>query len=172
MQEIIEAYRARGAARDQNELVQLLREAQAVYGGVLPQTALDDIAAALGLKRTFLDAVLKRYPSIKTEAARHTLAVCCGKNCAKRDALADFVREEYGVQQIRPGITGWAQIHGRDELEIDKKAALDAYYLRHLGPVIDLKCFFGTFLAVFRQDGVVEGGTGAMKEGNGETPKA
>ena len=98
LQEIIEAYRARGAARDQNELVQLLREAQALYGGVLPQTALDDIAAALGLKRTFLDAVLKRYPSIKTEAARHTLAVCCGKNCAKRDALADFVREEYGVQ--------------------------------------------------------------------------
>ena len=97
LQEIIEAYRARGAARDQNELVQLLREAQAVYGGVLPQAALDDIAAALGLKRTFLDAVLKRYPSIKTEAARHTLAVCCGKNCAKRDALADFVREEYGV---------------------------------------------------------------------------
>ena len=98
LQEIIEAYRARGAARDQNELVQLLREAQALYGGVLPQTALDDIAAALGLKRTFLDAVLKRYPSIQTEAARHTLAVCCGKNCAKRDALADFVREEYGVQ--------------------------------------------------------------------------
>ena len=98
LQEIIEVYRARGAARDQNELVQLLREAQALYGGVLPQTALDDIAAALGLKRTFLDAVLKRYPSIKTEAARHTLAVCCGKNCAKRDALADFVREEYGVQ--------------------------------------------------------------------------
>ena len=75
MQEIIEAYSARGAARDQNELVQLMREAQALYGGVLPQTALDGIAVALGLKRTFLDAVLRRYPSIKTDAARHTLAV-------------------------------------------------------------------------------------------------
>lgn len=74
------------------------------------------------------------------------------------------LRERYGVEQIRPGITGWAQIHGRDELEIEEKAALDAYYLRHLGPVIDLRCFFGTFLAVFRQEGVVEGGTGALKE--------
>lgn len=98
LQKIIEAYSARGAARDQNELVQLMREAQALYGGVLPQTALDGIAAVLGLKRTFLDAVLRRYPSIKTESARHTLAVCCGKNCAKRDALADFVQQEYSVQ--------------------------------------------------------------------------
>lgn len=98
LQEIIEAYSARGAARDQNELVQLMREAQTLYGGVLPQTALDGIAEALGLKRTFLDALLRRYPSIKTDAARHTLAVCCGKNCAKRDALADFVQQEYSVQ--------------------------------------------------------------------------
>lgn len=74
------------------------------------------------------------------------------------------LRERYGVEQIRPGITGWAQIHGRDELEIEEKAALDAYYLRHLGPGIDLRCFFGTFLAVFRQEGVVEGGTGALKK--------
>lgn len=74
------------------------------------------------------------------------------------------LREACGVDQIRPGITGWAQIHGRDELEIEEKAALDAYYLRHLGPAIDLRCFFGTFLSVFRQEGVVEGGTGAMKD--------
>ena len=98
LQEIIEAYRARGAARDQNELVQLLREAQAVYGGVLPQTALDDIAAALGLKRTFLDAVLKRYPSIKTEAVRHSLTVCQGPSCGRRRELLDFLSRAYGVE--------------------------------------------------------------------------
>ena len=77
----------------------------------------------------------------------------------------DLIRERdrCGLHQLRPGLTGWAQIHGRDELEIQEKAALDRYYLEHLGPAIDLKCFFGTFLAVFRQSGVVEGGTGAME---------
>ena len=87
----------------------------------------------------------------------------------QQDLIA--LREAYGVQQIRPGITGWAQIHGRDELEIGEKAALDAYYLRNLGPVIDLKCFFGTFLAVFRQDGVVEGGTGVRQDDSGKVHK-
>ena len=70
-------------------------------------------------------------------------------------------REEYGVHQVRPGLTGWAQINGRDELEIPVKAALDGEYIRSLGPIMDLKCFFGTFLAVFSAKGVVEGGTGS-----------
>ena len=73
-------------------------------------------------------------------------------------------REKYGVHQVRPGLTGWAQINGRDELEIPVKAALDGEYVRSLGPMMDLKCFFGTFLAVFSAKGVVEGGTGAKKE--------
>lgn len=119
------------------------------------------------LRRTSLDELPQLWNIIRGE-----LAVSGPRPALWNQYDLIALREEYGVQQIRPGITGWAQIHGRDELEIDKKAALDAYYLRHLGPVIDLKCFFGTFLAVFRQDGVVEGGTGAMKEGNGETPKA
>ena len=72
-------------------------------------------------------------------------------------------REKYGAHQVRPGLTGWAQINGRDELEIPVKAALDGEYVRKLGPVMDLKCFFGTFLAVFSAKGVVEGGTGAKK---------
>lgn len=72
-------------------------------------------------------------------------------------------REKYGAHQVRPGLTGWAQINGRDELEIPVKAALDGEYVRRLGPVMDLKCFFGTFLAVFSAKGVVEGGTGAKK---------
>ena len=74
-------------------------------------------------------------------------------------------REKYGAHQVRPGLTGWAQINGRDELEIPVKAALDGAYIRQLSLGMDLKCFFGTFLAVFSAKGVVEGGTGAK---NGE----
>ena len=76
------------------------------------------------------------------------------------DLIAE--REKYGANDVRPGLTGWAQINGRDELEIPVKARLDGEYVKKLGPVIDLRCFFGTFLSVLRADGVVEGGTGAM----------
>lgn len=72
-------------------------------------------------------------------------------------------RESCGVHQVKPGLTGWAQIHGRDELEISEKVLLDAYYVQHLGPIIDMKCFFGTIMPVLRGDGVVEGGTGKNK---------
>lgn len=75
------------------------------------------------------------------------------------DLIAE--RERYGVNAIRPGITGWAQIHGRDELEIDEKARLDGYYLRHVSPLLDLKCLWGTVFAVAHADGVTEGGTGS-----------
>lgn len=78
------------------------------------------------------------------------------------DLIAE--REAYGVHQIKPGLTGWAQIHGRDELEIPVKAKLDAYYLQHFGLWIDIKCFFGTIFSVLKSDGVVEGGTGEMKK--------
>lgn len=71
-------------------------------------------------------------------------------------------RDRYGVHQIKPGLTGWAQIHGRDELEIEEKAKLDGYYLRHLGPLIDIRSFFGTIHSVLKSDGVVEGGTGKL----------
>ena len=72
-------------------------------------------------------------------------------------------RESYGAHQVRPGLTGWAQINGRDELEIPVKAALDGEYIQKLSLKMDLKCFFGTFLAVLSAKGVVEGGTGAKK---------
>ena len=71
-------------------------------------------------------------------------------------------REKYGAHQVRPGLTGWAQINGRDELEIPVKAALDGEYIRQLGPKMDLKCFFGTFGVWFTGEGVVEGGTGEL----------
>ena len=72
-------------------------------------------------------------------------------------------RDKYGANDIRPGLTGWAQIHGRDELEIPVKAKLDGEYVAKLGPAMDIRCFFGTFLSVLRAEGVVEGGTGNMK---------
>lgn len=73
-------------------------------------------------------------------------------------------RDKYGANDVRPGLTGWAQINGRDELEIPVKAKLDGEYIAKMGPAMDLKCFFGTFRSVLRSDGVVEGGTGSMKK--------
>ena len=72
-------------------------------------------------------------------------------------------RDKYGANDIRPGLTGWAQINGRDELEIDVKARLDGEYVQRLSFGFDVKCFLGTIAAVLRSDGVVEGGTGAKK---------
>lgn len=72
-------------------------------------------------------------------------------------------RDKYGANDIRPGLTGWAQINGRDELEIPVKARFDGEYVEKMGLKMDLRCFFGTFLSVLRGDGVVEGGTGAMR---------
>ncbi len=81
------------------------------------------------------------------------------------DLIAE--RDKYGANDIRPGLTGWAQINGRDELEIPVKAKFDGEYVDALlhgrGFWMDFRCFFGTFLHVFRGDGVVEGGTGSMK---------
>ena len=73
-------------------------------------------------------------------------------------------RDKYGANDIRPGLTGWAQINGRDELEIPVKARFDGEYVEKMGMKMDLRCFFGTFLSVLRGDGVVEGGTGAIHE--------
>lgn len=79
-------------------------------------------------------------------------------------------RDKYGANDVKPGITGWAQINGRDELEIPVKAKYDGEYVAALnqgslsGFIMDLKCFFGTFLSVFRSSGVVEGGTGELKK--------
>ncbi|HEM2745773.1 TPA: sugar transferase [Streptococcus suis] len=69
-------------------------------------------------------------------------------------------RDKYRANDIRPGLTGWAQINGRDELEIDEKSKLDGYYVENMGLLLDIKCFFGTFISVAKSEGVVEGGTG------------
>ncbi len=77
------------------------------------------------------------------------------------DLIAE--RDKYGANDIRPGLTGWAQINGRDELEIDVKARFDGEYVQKMSFLFDCKCFFGTFISVLRSDGVVEGGTGELK---------
>ena len=73
-------------------------------------------------------------------------------------------RDRYGANDVLPGLTGWAQIHGRDELPIAKKAELDGYYVQHLSFGLDVRCFFGTIKSVVKSEGVVEGGTGNMEK--------
>lgn len=73
-------------------------------------------------------------------------------------------RDKYGANDVRPGLTGWAQINGRDELEIPVKARLDGEYIQNLSFLFDCRCFFGTIFKVLRHDGVVEGGTGTLHE--------
>ena len=73
-------------------------------------------------------------------------------------------RDKYGANDVRPGLTGWAQINGRDELEIPVKARLDGEYVQNLNFLFDCRCFFGTIFKVLRHDGVVEGGTGTLHE--------
>ncbi len=73
------------------------------------------------------------------------------------DLIAE--RDKYGANGIKPGLTGWAQINGRDELEIQEKARLDGEYVKKLSFLFDCKCFFLTIIKVLKHEGVVEGGT-------------
>ena len=75
-------------------------------------------------------------------------------------------RDKYGANDVPVGLTGWAQINGRDELEIDVKAKLDGEYAEKIGLVMDIKCFFGTIWSILKSDGVVEGGTKRNKDNN------
>lgn len=77
-------------------------------------------------------------------------------------------RDKYGANDVKPGLTGWAQINGRDELEIDVKAKLDGEYVEKMSFVFDVKCFVGTIFSVLKHDGVVEGGTGQINSKNKE----
>lgn len=75
-------------------------------------------------------------------------------------------RDKYDVHQLYPGLTGYAQINGRDELPIPDKAKLDGYYVKHIGLWLDIKIFFGTIIKIFKSEGVVEGGTGTLAKKN------
>lgn len=75
----------------------------------------------------------------------------------QEDLIAE--RDKYGANDVKPGLTGWAQINGRDELPIDVKSKLDGEYVKRVGFLFDVKCFFGTFISVLRSEGVIEGKT-------------
>lgn len=77
-------------------------------------------------------------------------------------------RDKYGANDVTPGLTGWAQINGRDELEIPIKAEFDGAYVKNMGLKMDIKCFLGTIGSVLTHDGVVEGGTGELNKQNPE----
>ena len=76
----------------------------------------------------------------------------------QQDLLAE--RDKYGANDVRPGLTGWAQINGRDELSIYEKARLDGEYVKRLGPMMDIRCFLGSFGNVLKGNGIVEGKSG------------
>lgn len=83
------------------------------------------------------------------------------------DLIAE--REKYGANDVMPGLTGWAQIHGRDELEIPTKAKLDGFYVKHMSFRMDAICFVRTIFSVLKSEGVVEGGTGEMSKNSENT---
>ncbi|WP_366922148.1 sugar transferase [Metallumcola ferriviriculae] len=74
-------------------------------------------------------------------------------------------RDKYCANDVPVGLTGWAQINGRDELPIEIKAKLDGEYVQRMSLMMDVKCFFGTIIAVFKSDGVLEGGTASKDKG-------
>lgn len=78
------------------------------------------------------------------------------------DLIAE--RDKYGANNVPPGLTGWAQINGRDELPIEVKAKLDGEYVKKISLWMDVRCFFVTIISVIKSDGVVEGGMGVKKE--------
>lgn len=73
-------------------------------------------------------------------------------------------RDKYGANDVPVGLTGWAQINGRDELPIPEKAKLDGEYVKNMSLAMDVKCFLGTFKSVLKEEGVVEGGTGKLEK--------
>jgi O-antigen biosynthesis protein WbqP len=77
------------------------------------------------------------------------------------DLIAE--RDKYDANDIPPGLTGWAQINGRDELPIEVKSKLDGEYVRKISLWMDVKCFFGTIVSVVKSDGIVEGGNEAKE---------
>lgn len=109
------------------------------------------------LRKTSLDELPQIFNILKGEMA------VIGPRPAlwnQDDLIAE--RDKYGANDVLPGLTGWAQINGRDELEIPVKAKLDGEYVEKMSFMFDFKCFFGTIVSIFKHDGVVEGGTGEL----------
>ena len=115
------------------------------------------------LRKTSLDELPQIFNIIKGEMA------IIGPRPAlwnQYDLIA--ARDKYNANDVRPGLTGWAQINGRDELPITVKSELDGEYIQKMNLAFDLKCFVGTITSVLKSDGVIEGGTGALNEGGNQ----
>lgn len=110
------------------------------------------------LRKTSLDEL----PQLWNIAITHDISIIGPRPALwnQDDLVAE--REKYGANDVMPGLTGWAQINGRDELEIVDKAKLDGEYVQKQSFAFDVKCFFGTITSVLCHDGVTEGGTGAI----------
>ena len=114
-------------------------------GGFLRKTSLDELPQIFNIIRGEMSIIGPR-PALWNQA----------------DLIAE--RDKYGANDVMPGLTGWAQINGRDELEIPIKAKLDGEYVRKLSFRFDVSCFLGTISSVLNHEGVVEGGTGKLKK--------
>lgn len=126
----------------------LLKNPQAYItkvGGFLRRTSLDELPQIINIIKGDM-AIVGPRPALWNQD----------------DLIAE--RDKYGANDILPGLTGWAQINGRDELPITVKARLDGEYVKRMGFRMDIRCIFGTFVSVLRQEGVVEGGTGALSQ--------
>lgn len=108
LKEAIEYYKKQGAPGDQQALTALLKEVQEEKGGVLPKKSIEKIADAYDIKKSFLMAIIKRMPSLRTDDAPHRLEVCGGKACGKKDAaaLAAYIEETYAVRDGGVSETG------------------------------------------------------------------
>lgn len=113
------------------------------------------------IRRSSLDEL----PQLWNIAIQHNLSIIGPRPALWNQYNLLEEREKYGANDVMPGLTGWAQIHGRDELEIEEKAKLDGYYVEHIGFLMDMRCFLGTIFSVLRCEGVVEGGTGVIHNG-------
>ena len=133
------------------------RPGAALHHAVVVGHSLDGAEEAFDVQP---EAHMLHVPAVELRFLRDLQLVAALWN--QYDLLAE--RDKYGANDVRPGLTGWAQIHGRDELEITEKAKLDGWYVEHMSFWLDVKCFFGTIRAVADHDGVVEGGTGTLHE--------
>ena len=122
-------------------------------GGFLRRTSLDELPQIINILKGDM-AIVGPRPALWNQY----------------DLIAE--RDRYGANDVLPGLTGWAQINGRDELPIEVKARLDGEYVSRMGFFMDLRCILGTVLSVARQEGVVEGGTGALEKEGGEPSDA
>ena len=113
-------------------------------GAVLRKTSLDELPQLFNILRGEMSVIGPR-PALWNQD----------------DLIAE--RDRYGANDVKPGLTGWAQVNGRDELPIDVKARYDGEYVKNLSFGFDCKCFFLTLKTVLHHDGVVEGGTGALE---------